>query len=114
LHFAVAAAAALHGVGCGGQQFVIQERQGLLHSRKEQLPQGLPDSPETPHATPQPGQFLQCGVAAATTIEEAIDLFHDASKRSLSGCVGWWFRTSQVIRRKVQLTTIDSTQNGPS
>ena len=85
LHLAVTAVAALHGVGCRGQQFVIEKRQRLLQVGGEQLLQRLADPLEAANPPPQPCQFVQRGVGSAATVEEAVHLVHDLAQRSQFG-----------------------------
>ena len=72
-------------IGRGRKEFVIQEGQGFLQVWREQLLQRLANPLEAPHAMPEPGQLLQRGVAAAATIEKAVDLVHNVSKCSQFG-----------------------------
>ena len=47
--------------------------------------QSLADPLESPDTTPQPGEFLQRGIATAATVEETVDFVHDTAKRSQLG-----------------------------
>ena len=85
LHLAVAAVAALHRVGRGRQERIVQERQGFFEVRREEFAQRLPQILEAAHAAPQPGQFGQGGVGPTAAVKQAIDLVHDLPKRSQGG-----------------------------
>ena len=82
LHFAVAPVAALHGIGGGRKQFVVEKRQGLVQGRRLEFVQELPDGFEPPNALPQFGQFRQGGGGPTAPIKQPVDLLHDRPERA--------------------------------
>ena len=80
LHLPMTAVAALHGVGGGRQERIVQERQRSLEVGGEELREGLADRLEAPNALAQCGELSQRGVGAAATVEETIDLVHDLAQ----------------------------------
>ena len=79
LHFAVAAVAAFHGIGCGWQQFVVKERERLLQVGREQFLQCLANLLEATNPASELGQLFQRGVRPTAAIEQTIDLIHDVA-----------------------------------
>jgi hypothetical protein len=77
LHFAVPAIAAFDGVGSGWQQGLVEEGQGLFHGGGKQLLERLAKVFEATDASAKPRQFGLRGVAAATPVEEPVDLIDD-------------------------------------
>ena len=82
LHLTMTTVATLHSIGSRRQKFVIQKRQRLLNVGREQLLQRFADRLEAANSTPEPRQFVQCGFGTTATIEKAIYLIPDVSKRS--------------------------------
>ncbi len=58
LHFSVAAVAAFHGIGCGWQQFVVEQRQRLLQVGREQFLQRLANLLEATNPASELGQLF--------------------------------------------------------
>ena len=80
LHLAMAAVAAFDGVGGGRQQRVVQEGQGLLQVRREELLECSAHVLEAADPAPQAGQLRQGRVGAAAAVEQAIDFVHDLAQ----------------------------------
>ena len=77
LHLAMAAVAALDGIGGGRQQPVIEKGQRLVDiGRKERL-QGLADLGKALDPLPQAGEFGQGSGRAAAPVKELVDLIHN-------------------------------------
>ena len=59
LHLTVAPVTAFHGIGCGGQQPIIEKREGFVQRGGKEFLQCLPQPGEPQEPTPQCGQFGQ-------------------------------------------------------
>src|SRR5215831_2387266 len=82
LPLAIAPVAPLHCIRGGGQQLVVQKRQGLFQGRGKELCEGGAHlwAPQEP--TPQCGQFVQSRLGPAAPIKERIHLVHDGPERA--------------------------------
>src|SRR5215831_5441576 len=69
LHLAIAPVAPLHGIRGGGQQLVIEKREGLCQRGGKEFLQCLPQLAEPLEPTPQLGQFGQSGLGPTAPIE---------------------------------------------
>src|SRR5215468_7765088 len=69
LHLAIAPVAPLHGIRGGGQQLVIEKREGLFQRGGKEFLQCLPQLAEPLEPTPQLGQFGQSGLGPTAPIE---------------------------------------------
>ena len=80
LHFTIPAVTAFNGVGGGWQQRIIQERQGLLEIRREQLLERLPQGLEAAYPATKESQLFQRGFGPAAPVKQAIDLVDDRTQ----------------------------------
>ena len=69
LHLAIAPIAPLHRIRGGGQQLVIEKREGLFQRGGKELLQGLPHLGDPLEPTPQCGEFGQSGLGPTAPIE---------------------------------------------
>jgi len=81
LPLAIAPVPTFHRIGRGGQQLVIEKRQGLFSGRGKELLEGFAHLWEPPEPTPQCGQFGQSGLGPTAPIEQRIHLVHDGPER---------------------------------
>ena len=81
LPLAIAPVTTCHRIGRGGQQLVIEKRQGLFSGRGKELLEGFAHLWEPPEPTPQCGQFGQSGLGPTAPIEQRIHLVHDGPER---------------------------------
>src|ERR671930_1557519 len=77
LHLAIAPVAPLHGIRGGGQQLVIEKREGFVQRGGKEFLQCLTHLGEPLEPTPQFGEFGQSGPGPTAPIEERIHLVHD-------------------------------------
>ena len=77
LHLAIAPVAPLHRIRGGGQQLVIEKREGLVQRGGKEFLQYLAQLGEPLEPTPQCGQFGQSGLGPTAPIEYRIHLVHD-------------------------------------
>jgi len=85
LHLAVTPVAALHRVGGGWQQGIVQKGQGLFQVRREQLFERPPEAPEAADAPPEAGQPGQGGLGPASSVKEAVHFVHDLAQGAQGG-----------------------------
>ena len=69
LHLAIAPIAPLHRIRGGGQQLVIEKREGFVQRGGKEFLQGLPHLGEPLEPTPQFGEFGQSGLGPTAPIE---------------------------------------------
>ena len=81
LHLAIAPITPLHRMRGGGQQLVIEQREGLFQRGGKEFLQGLPHLREPLEPTPQFGEFAQSGLGPTASIEERLHLVHDGPER---------------------------------
>lgn len=81
LPLAVTAVATLDGIGCGRQQRIVQERQGLLDVGREEFVECLTQGWELRHALSQAGQLGQSGFGVAAAVKEAVGLVYDLCRK---------------------------------
>src|SRR5262245_8863492 len=79
LPLAIAPVAPLHRMRGGGQQLVIEKRQGLFQRGGKEFLQGLPHLWEPQEPPPPCGQFSQSGLGPTAPIKERVHLVHDDS-----------------------------------
>src|SRR5262245_60624944 len=77
LHLTVAPVTALHGIGCGGQQPIIEKRQGFFQGGRIELLQRVTQEWEAPKTPPQLSQFVESCLGPTAPIEQRIHLVHD-------------------------------------
>src|SRR2546425_12645100 len=80
LHLAIAPVATFHRIGRGGQQRIIEKRQGFFQRGGKELLQRVPEGWEPLDATPQRGQFVDSGLGPTAPIEQRVYLFHDRTQ----------------------------------
>src|SRR3970040_1446955 len=81
LHLAVTTLATFHSVGSRRQELVVEKGEGFFQVRAEEFLQAMAQLWEAAHSSAELGQLLKGALTAATTVKEAIDLFHDLSER---------------------------------
>lgn len=85
LHFVVSTVAPLHGIGCGGQQRIIQKGQRLVQVGREYFLEGLADLFETANTPAELRQFFQGGIGTAAPVEQPVYFVHDLAQRARMG-----------------------------
>ena len=80
LHLAMSPVGAFYSVGCGGEKFFIEEREGFVQRGGKQLLEGLAHRFETPDAETQSREFLECGIGSTTAVKKAVDFVHDLAE----------------------------------
>src|SRR5262249_36898033 len=81
LHLTVAPVTAFHGIGGGGQQPIIEKRQGFFQCGRIELLQRVTQEWEAPKTPPQLPQFVESGLGPTAPIEQRIHLVHDCPER---------------------------------
>ena len=81
LPLAIAPVAPLHRIRGGGQQLVVEKRQGLFQGRGQELFEGFAHLWEPQEPPPQCGQFVQRGLGPTAPIASGIPLVHDCPER---------------------------------
>ena len=69
LHLAIAPVAPLHRIRGGGQQLVIEKREGLVQRGGKEFLECLTQRSEPQEPTPQFGQFVQSGLGPTAPIK---------------------------------------------
>lgn len=81
LHLAIAPVTPLYRIRGGGQQLVIQKRQGLCQGGRKELLERRAHLGEPQEPTSQCGQFVQRCRGPTAPIESCIHLVHDGPER---------------------------------
>jgi hypothetical protein len=82
VHLAVAPVPTFHGIGCGGQQPVIEKRQGFFQCGGKELLEGFAQEREPQEPTPQFGQFVEGGLGPTAPVEQGVPLCHERTQRA--------------------------------
>jgi len=82
LHLAIAPVATFHRIRRGGQQRIIQKREGFFSRGGKELLQRVPEEGEPLDATPQLGQLGEGCLGPTAPIEQRVHLFHDRTQRT--------------------------------
>ena len=69
LHLAIAPVAPLHRIRGGGQQLIVEKRQGFFQRGGKELLQRVTEGGEPLDAPPQLGQFVEGGLGPTAPIE---------------------------------------------
>ncbi len=82
LHLAIAPVPAFHGMRGGGQQRIIEKREGFFSRGGQELLQRVTEEGAPPDAAPQLGQLGKGCLGPTAPIAQRVHLFHDRTQRT--------------------------------